>query len=125
MEIEHNKENLAIHLDTYIQETLAKYKAAVTKFLKPKQVPMQPGVMLELEDCPESPDPVRQNLFRSSTAKLQFAETWARVQCDIAFTASQLARFCASAGPLHWAALHHGISGVESELQTGIADRRI
>ena len=39
MEIEHNKENLAIHLDTYIQETLAEYKATVTKFLKQKQVP--------------------------------------------------------------------------------------
>ena len=48
MEVEHNKENIAIHLDTCIQETLAEYKAAVTKFLKPKQVPMQPGIMLEL-----------------------------------------------------------------------------
>ena len=72
MEIEHNKENLIIHLDTYIQQTLAEYKAAVTKFLKltRKQVPMQPGVMLELEDCPESPDPVKQKVFRSFTAKL-------------------------------------------------------
>ena len=90
MEVEHNKENLTIHLDTYIQETLAEYKAAVTKFLKPikpKQVPMKPEIMLELEDCPESPDPVRQKLYRSFTAKLQFA-TW--VQCDIVFTASQL-----------------------------------
>ena len=64
MEIEHNKENLAIHLDTYIHETLAEYKAAVTKFLKQKQVQMHPGVMLELEDCRESPDPVRQKIFR-------------------------------------------------------------
>ena len=64
MEIEHNKENLAIHLDTYIRETLAEYKAAVTKFLKQKQVQMHPGVMLELEDCRESPDPVRQKIFR-------------------------------------------------------------
>ena len=46
MEIEHNKENLAIHLDTYIQETLA-YNATVTNFLKQKQVPMQPGIMLD------------------------------------------------------------------------------
>ena len=88
MEIEHNKENLAIHLDAYIQETLAEYKAAVTKFIKPKQVPMQPGIMLELEDCPESPDPVRQKLNRSFTAKLQFAATL--VRCGIAFTASVL-----------------------------------
>ena len=112
MEIEHNKENLAIHLDTYIQETLAEYKAAVTKFLKPKQVPIQPGIMLELEVCPESPDQVRQNLYRSFTAKLQFAATW--VRCDIAFPASQLARFCASAGPLHWAALHHVMGYLEA-----------
>ena len=93
MEIKHNKENLAIYLDTYIQETLAEYNAAVTKFLKPKQVPMQPGIMLELEGCPESPDPVK--VYRSFVAKLQFVASW--VRCDIAFTASQLARFCASA----------------------------
>ena len=62
MEIEHNKENLAIHLDTYLQETLAEYKATDTKFFKPKQVQMQPGIMLELEDCPESPVPVKQRL---------------------------------------------------------------
>ena len=33
MEIEHNKRNLTIHLDTYIRETLAEYKTTVTKFL--------------------------------------------------------------------------------------------
>jgi hypothetical protein len=38
MEIEHNKWDLTIRLDMYIQETLAYYKAAVTKFLKQKQV---------------------------------------------------------------------------------------
>ena len=108
MKIEHNKENLAIQLDTYTQETLAEYKAAVTKFLKPKQVLMQPWIMLELEDSPESPDPVRQKLYRSFTAKLQFAATW--VRCDIAFTASQLARFCASAA-LGGTAPRDGISG--------------
>ena len=40
IEIEHNKKNLTIHLDTYIQETLEVYKAIVTRFLKLKQVPM-------------------------------------------------------------------------------------
>ena len=59
MEIGHNKKNLTVHLDTYMRETLAEYKATVTKFLKPKQVLMQPGIMmLELEDCPESPPKV-------------------------------------------------------------------
>ncbi len=73
MEIEHNKRDLIIHLDTYIQETLAEYKAAATKFLQLKQVPIQQGIMLELEDCPESPDPVKQKLNPSFVAKLQFA----------------------------------------------------
>ena len=63
---------MTIHLDTYIQETLAKYKAAVTKFLKLKQVPIQPGITLELEDCPESPDLVKQKVYRLFVAKLQF-----------------------------------------------------
>ena len=112
MDIEHNKKNLTIHLDTYIQETLAEYKATVTKFLKPKQVQMQPGITLELGDCPESSDPVKQKIFRSFAAKLQFAASW--VRCDIAFTVSQLARFCASAGPSHWAALHHVMGYLEA-----------
>ena len=97
MEIEHNKKNFTIHLDTYIQETLAEYKATVTRFLrgKQKQVPMQPRIMLERVGCPESLDPMK--VYRSYTAKLPFAASW--VRCDNAFIASQLARFCASAGP--------------------------
>jgi hypothetical protein len=76
--------------------------------LKPNKVPMQPGVVLVHEDCPEIPDPREQKVFRSvvaPAAKLQFAPSWGR--CDIWYPASQLARFCASAGPSHWAALHH------------------
>lgn len=83
MEIKHNKKNLTSHLDTYIRETLAEYKATATKFLKPKQVPTQPGIMLGLEGFPESPDPVRQKVYRSFVAKLQIAASW--VRCDIAF----------------------------------------
>ena len=73
MGIKHNKRDLPIHLDKYIQETLAYYKAAVTKFLKQKQVPMQPGIKLELEDCLERPDPVKQKVYRLFVAKLRFA----------------------------------------------------
>ncbi len=46
MKIEQNKPYLTIHRDAYIQETLAEYKTVVTKFLKLKQVPMQPGITL-------------------------------------------------------------------------------
>ena len=38
-------------------------------------------------------------------AKVQFAAYWVRL--DISYTASQLARFCASAGPSHLGALTH------------------
>jgi hypothetical protein len=34
---------------------------------------------------------------------------WSWVRFDIAYAVSQLARFCASAGPVHHAALHHGL----------------
>jgi hypothetical protein len=63
MEIEHDKMDLTIHLDTYVQETLVEYKAAVSRFLKPKKVLMQPGVMLEQADCPKTPDQVKQKLY--------------------------------------------------------------
>ncbi len=46
MELEHNKYDFTFLSDTSIQETLAEYKASLTKFLKPKQMPMQPGIML-------------------------------------------------------------------------------
>ena len=64
---------------------------------------MQPGVMLDSLDCPEVPDPLEQKIYRSIKAKLQLASTW--VRCNTAFPT--LARFCASAGRSHWAALHH------------------
>jgi hypothetical protein len=66
---------------------------------------MSPGLVLDNSDCPELPDPVKQKQFRSMLAKVQFAAYWIRF--DISYPAAQLARFCASAGPSHWAALTH------------------
>ena len=120
--IGHNKKDPAIHLDTYVQETLTEYKAAVSKFLKPKKVHMQQGVMLEQNDCPETPDLVKQKVYRSFVAKLQFAASW--VRCDIAFTASKMARFCASAGPSNWAALHHVMGYLEENLSYELTYQR-
>ena len=105
MEVEQSKDSIKLHLDTYIQETLDEYKSIFKKFLKPKSVPMQPGVMLDNQDCPETPDQREQKVYRSFVAKLQFAATWTR--CDISYSAAQLVRFCASAGVSYWAALHH------------------
>ena len=68
-------------------------------------VPMSPGLVLDNRDCPELPDPIKQKHYRSFTAKVQFAAYWVRF--DISYTAAQLARFCVSAGPSHWAALAH------------------
>ena len=56
-------------------------------------------------DCSETPDPRLLKQYRSMVAKIQFAAHWIRF--DISYAAAQLARFCASAGPLHWAALTH------------------
>ena len=51
MEVEQDQNSIRLHLDTYIQDTLSEYKAAIKKFVKPKQVPMQPGVVLEHDMC--------------------------------------------------------------------------
>jgi hypothetical protein len=50
-------------------------------------------------------DPVVQKQYRSTVAKARFAAHWIRF--DISYAAAQLARFCASAEPSHWAALTH------------------
>ncbi len=81
------------------------YAEYIKKALRRKKVPIAPNVILKPEDTPEVPDPRKQKFYRSFVAKLQFAATWVRF--DIAFAVSQLARFCASDGSSHWAALHH------------------
>ena len=63
MEVEQSKDSIKLHLDTYIQETLDEYKSIFKKFLKPKSVPMQPGVMLDNQDCPETPDQREQKVY--------------------------------------------------------------
>ena len=63
MEVEQSKDPIKLHLDTYIQETLDEYKSIFKKFLKPKSVPMQPGVMLDNQDCPETPDQLEQKVY--------------------------------------------------------------
>jgi hypothetical protein len=104
MEVEQDKDSICLHLNNYIQETLSGYKEVIKKFVKPKQVPMQPWVVLEHDLCPETPDPREQKVYCSFVAKLQFAASW--IRCDIAYTASQLARLCSLPGALQLAALH-------------------
>ena len=57
LEIEQGPQGIDVHLDTYIQEAIDEYGTYFKKPLKPKKVPMQPGVVLEGSDCPELPDP--------------------------------------------------------------------
>jgi hypothetical protein len=115
-EVEQDKSSIRLHLDNRIhwQDTLSEYKAAIKKFVKQKQEPimMQPGIVLEHYLCPETPYPREQKVYSSFVAKLQFAASWTR--CDIAFTAPQLVRFCASAGASQWAALHHVMGYLEA-----------
>ena len=105
LEVEQEQGQIRLHLDTYVNEMLEEYKAYIKRDLKPKKIPMQPGVVLTKDDVPETPDPKEQKIYRSFVAKLQFVANWIRY--DVSFAASQLARFCASAGVSHWAALHH------------------
>jgi hypothetical protein len=83
------------------------YKAYIQRDLKPKKIPMQPGVVLTKDDALETPDPKKQKIYRSFVAKIQFVANWVQVRYDVSFAAAQLACFPASAGALHWAALHH------------------
>jgi hypothetical protein len=112
MEVQQDKSSIRLHPDNYIQDTLPEFKAAIKKFVKPKQMPMQPGIVLEHDLCPETPVPRQHKVYTSFVAKLQFAVLW--IRCDIAFTASQLARFRVSAEASQWAALHHVMGYLEA-----------
>ena len=107
MEVEQSEGKIRLHLDKYITDIVdefSKFSAKIgAKPVRPRSVPSQPGLLLTRDDCPISPDPIKQKFYRSMIAKLQFAATWIRF--DISFSVAQLARFCASAGPTHWDAL--------------------
>jgi hypothetical protein len=102
-----DQDNHCISLDQYITETIEEYQKFISKALRPKLTPMQPGNVLEPEETPLVHDPKKKSIYRSIVARLQYAAAW--VQFDISYTTAQLALFCASAGPKHWAALHHFI----------------
>ena len=86
------------------------------KSLRPKKVPISPGVILHPDQVPAVPDKLKQKYYRS------FVATWIRM--DISFTVSQLARFCASAGTAQWAAIHHLLEYLEGNPSFKITNRR-
>ena len=90
--------------------------------MRPKKVPISPGVAFKAEDVPELPDPLKQKYYRSFVATLQFAATWVRF--DISFSVSQLARFCALACAAQWAALHHLMEYLPNQSSFKITYRR-
>jgi hypothetical protein len=51
MQVEQSKGNIRLHLDNYIRETLDEYQEFSTKSLRSKQIPSQPGLILEKIDC--------------------------------------------------------------------------
>jgi hypothetical protein len=55
LEVEQDKGQIRLHLDTYVNEMLEEYKAYIKRDLKPKKIPMQPGVVLTKDDAPENP----------------------------------------------------------------------
>ena len=122
MEVEESGKTIKLHLDCYIQQVLLDYNEYIKKMLRPKKVPISPGVILDPTDVPVLPDPRKQKYYRSFVAKLQFAATWVRI--DIAYTVSQLACFCASAGASQWAALHHLMEYLEGNPSFKITYRR-
>ena len=105
MVVEQSSKSIKIHLDNYVKDVVAEYAVYIKKPLRPKKVPISPGVAFKPEDVSELPDPLRQKYYSSFVAKLQFAAKW--IQIDISFAVSQLARYCAAAGKAQWAALHH------------------
>ena len=49
---------------------MAEYAEYIKKALRPKKVPISPGVAFKPEDASELPDPLKQKYYRSFVAKL-------------------------------------------------------
>ncbi len=55
MQVDQGDNKIKLHLDHYVQEMLTECKDYIKKSLRPKRVPMNPGVVLRPEDCPAIP----------------------------------------------------------------------
>ncbi len=55
---------IRMHLDKYIRSVLDEYTEFIKKSLRPKRVPLSPGLVLNDEDCPPIPDPRKQKFYR-------------------------------------------------------------
>ena len=83
MAVEQKGKSIMIHLDNYIKDVLTEYLVYNKKSLRPKKVPISPGVVFKAEDIPDFPDPRKQKQYRSFVAKLQFAATWIRFDISV------------------------------------------
>ena len=70
MVVEQSSKSIKIHLDNYVKDVVAEYAEYIKKALRPKKVPISPGVTFKPEDASELPDPLRQKYYRSFVAKL-------------------------------------------------------
>ena len=70
MAVEQKDKSIRIHLDNYIKDVLTEYSDYIKKSLRPKKVPISPGVVFKAEDIPECPDPHRQQKYRLFVAKV-------------------------------------------------------
>ncbi len=107
LEVEQLDSKIHLFLDLYIKELREEFRILHKTFIKPKTVPMSPGLALDSSDCPgpKPPDQIKQKHSRSFVVKVQIAAYWVRF--SISYAAAQLARFCVSVRPSHWAALVH------------------
>ncbi len=62
MVVEQEGKCIEIHLDNYVKEVVAEYSGYIKTSLRPKKVPIFPGVAFKSEDVP---DPTKQKHYRS------------------------------------------------------------
>ena len=60
MEVEQGDAGINLHLDHYVQTVLTEYKDYIKKSLRPKKVPISPGVVLHPDQVPAVPDKLKQ-----------------------------------------------------------------
>jgi hypothetical protein len=113
MEVEQPGKIIRLRHDTYFQEVLD--SGLSTRSISQKHLVQSVFRYLTASSSAMRiatvPDPRKLKYYPAFFTKLQFAASWIRFETS--FTVSSLARFCASTGPSHWAALHHLMEYIE------------
>ena len=119
-DIEQNENGIKICAKTKIDALLKDINMDVCKI---KKTALEPGVDINVDDCPKNGEPPLKEEYRQVLGRISYMMTSCRP--DLAHAVSQLSRVQANPGRMHWGQLMHVCRYLRGTRTHGVSFRRM